>query len=97
MIHKVNFNILLPVFPLVFHLFVCFKGLTLSTSLKRDGTEMPSQEILGENVIGVKAIDLWNDYGELASLVCSKEMKPGLRFPEMCSTQVSLGQVNITC
>ena len=54
---------------------VCFKGLTLSISLKRDGTEIPSQEMLGGNIAGVNAIDPWNDCGELASLVHPKEVK----------------------
>lgn len=55
---------------------VCvFNSLTLSISLKRDGAEISSQEMLRGSIVGVKAIDPWNDYGELASVVHPKEVK----------------------
>lgn len=54
---------------------VCvFNGLTFGISLKRDGAEIPSQEMLRGNIVGVKAIDPWNDYRELASVVHPKEV-----------------------
>ena len=58
-----------------FHSVCVFNSLTLSISLKRDGAEISSQEMLRGSIVGVKAIDPWNDYGELASVVHPKEVK----------------------